>query len=191
MINITAQIENELDAVARKQMPFAASMALNKTAVGARDEVKANLPTRFKLRNQWTMRGIQAKTSTKHTLLAEVNAPGYMAIQETGGDRRPSSSKMLAAPSTEAKGTSVIPRGQRPRALLASGTAFIKPMANGDAAVFKRMGGKKRNKLRLMYWLTAEQSYDERFEFEADVEKYTQANFSDNLSLALAKALSR
>jgi hypothetical protein len=187
MIRITAQLENNLATLAGKQMPYVASVAINRTATGARDLVRENLPKRFKLRNKWTQGGIQARTSNKANLLATIVAPDYMAIQETGGDRTPTRSKLLAAPSAAMQSNRVIPKSKRPRALL-NGKAFIIGMRNGDAGVFERKG-KKRGQIKLLYWLTDQQEYEERFEFESDIEGHVQKRFGANFADALANAL--
>ena len=187
MIRITAEIENNLVTLAGRHLPYVTSVALNRTAIGARDLVRENLPTRFKLRNNWTKGGIQARTSNRTNLVASVLAPGYMAIQETGGDRTPTRSKMLAAPSEAIQSNRVIPKRKRPRALL-DGKAFIIGMANGDAGIFKRTG-KKRGQIQLLYWLTDQQQYEERFEFERDVQGYVQGRFSVHFAGALSQAV--
>jgi hypothetical protein len=187
MIQITAQLENDLATLAGKQLPFVTSLALNRTTVEARDLVRGNLPKRFKLRNNWTKNGIQAQTSNKRSLVARVMAPGYMGIQETGGTRTPERSKLLAAPSEQLQASKrVIPKGKRPKALL-NGKGFIIDMKNGEAGIFQRQG--KKGKIRLMYWLGQEQSYEERFEFEDDVRTSVQSSFGDNFRQALAFAL--
>lgn len=187
MIRLNAQLDSNLAKFAGNQMPFAASLALNRTAVGARDLVRGNLPRRFTLRNGWTQGGVQARTSTKTNLVARVLAPDYMAIQETGGERRPTKSKMLAAPGKALQGPTVIPKTKRPRALL-KGKAFIIGMPDGDAGVFERHG-KKRGQIKLLYWLTGEQGYEERFEFQSDVQDYVQGKFSVHFAAALADAM--
>lgn len=185
MIRLTAQLDDNLAQVAGKQLPFAASLALNRTATGARDAVRDNLPKRFKLRNQWTKGGIQAQMGTKTNLLARVVAPGYMAIQETGGERTPNAAgRTLAAPVADASASRVIPKGKRPRALLA-GKAFIIGAKDGDAGVYQRKG----KQIRLMWWLSDSQQYEERFEFEADVKAHVGQRFSSNFKTALAQAL--
>ena len=187
MIRITAHLDNaDFADFAGRQAPFIASKALNKTAVGARDLVRENLPKRFRLRNNWTKGGVQARTSNKANLTAHVMAPGYMEIQETGGDRHPSASRLLAAPSKAMQTGRVTPRAKRPKALIASGKGFVLNMGNGDAGVFKRYG-KKRGQIRLMYWLTDEQQYEERFEFERDVTEHVETRFSKNFAAALAE----
>lgn len=187
MINLIAQIDTNLAQLAGKQLPFAASVALNRTAVGARDKVRDNLPRKFRLRNGWTRGGIQARTSTKSNLVASILAPDYMLIQETGGTRRPSKSRMLAAPVGAASGTSVIPKGKRPRALLGD-RAFIIDMGGGNAGVFLRYG-KKRGAIKLLWWLSEDQQYEDRFEFEDDVRDYVQDRFSSNFVAAMMQAL--
>lgn len=185
MINIAAQISNELDAIAAKQVPFATSLALNRTAAGARDVVRANLPKRFRLRNTWTARGIQAKPSTKRNLVAVLTAPGYMRIQEDGGVKHPSASRMLAGPTDELQTGRVIRKAMRPRALMHGGNGFILPTGNGGAGVFQR----KRKQIRMLYALTAEQHYEERFHFEDDIHAHVGQNFSQNFADALAQAI--
>ncbi len=189
MIRITAQINNEaLRSLPDRQVPFATSLAINRTAAGARDVVRGNLPKRFRLRNQWTVRGVQARMSTKSRLSAQIVAPDYMAIQETGGTRHPERSVLLAAPSQALQASKgVIPKGKRPRALLAD-RAFILDMGGGDAGVFLRYG-RKRGQIKLMWWLGEEQQYDDRFKFEADIRDHVQDRFSAEFVKAMNQAL--
>lgn len=186
-IQLMAQVDSNLAAIAGRQAPFITSLALNRTAVGARDLVRDNLPTRFKLRNRWTMGGIQARTSNKSNLMAAVVAPDYMAIQETGGTRTPQTTRMLAAPADASKSNQVTPRGKRPRAVLAD-KAFIVDMGGDAAGVFIRYG-KKRGQIRLLWWLDTEQKYDSRFEFERDVNDYVQDRFSSHFLAAWAEVI--
>lgn len=188
MIRLSAQIDADLAAIAGKQLPFAASLAINRTAIGARDLVRGNLPKRFRLRNNWTRGGIQARMGSKGSLVAHVLAPDYMRIQETGGERRPTRSKMLAAPAEEFKGNRVLRKAERPRALLSQGRVFIIGMPGGDAGVFERTGP-KRQQIRLLYWLSDQHDYDQRFEFEADVREHVSDRFSTNFAAAVAQAL--
>lgn len=187
MIRLNAQIDSSLAKLAGKDLPFVASSALNRTAVGARDLVRDNLPKRFKLRNSWTRGGIQARMSSKAELVAAVVAPPYMAIQEAGGTRTPNGSRMLAAPSDAVAGNQVIPKARRPRALLQDG-AFIIGLGAKGAGVFERYG-KKRGQIRLLWWLSDEQRYEDRFEFEQDVRAYTMGRFEVFFAAELAKVL--
>ncbi len=188
-IEITAKIDNELAQAAGKHLPFAASLALNNAAVGSRDLVRSNLPSRFTLRNKWTHGGIQAKTGNKRNLTAHVLAPSYMRLQEEGGSRSPLESKMLAAPTDAIAGPRVISRAKRPGALIDAGKAFVLPFrSSGDAGVFQRYG-KGKGKIRLLYVLSDRQEYDERFQFEEDVRSYVQSQFNEHFRDAVIKTM--
>lgn len=187
MIRLAAQIDSNLAKVAGRHLPFAVSKALNRTAVEARDAVREQLPKRFKLRNNWTKGGIQARTSTKTDLVARVLAPEYMLIQETGGTRQPTKSKLLAAPTEALQGNSPIAKARRPRALISSGKAFAMKIG-GSTALFERYG-KKRDQIRLLYWFTEDQQYEERFEFVPTVNAKVSQRFSVNFAAAVAESL--
>lgn len=186
-IHILANIDSGLLKLAGKQAPYITSLALNRTAIGARDLVRENLPKRFRLRNNWTRGGIQARTSNKTSLVASVVAPDYMAIQETGGTRRPVQIKLLKAPGEALQGNRVIPQAKRPRALLAE-KAFIIGMGDRGAGVFIRYG-KARGQIRLLWWLSPEQEYQDRFEFETDVNDYVQDRFSSHFLAEWSKVI--
>lgn len=188
-INVMAQITADMQRTARKQMPFVLSLAINRVAPGARDHVRQKLPAKFTLRNQYTVRGIMVRPGNKADPTAVIRAPGYMAIQETGGERTPGAGrKYLSAPAGDLLNSrSVIPKRMRPRALL-SDRAFIIDTKNGPG-VFLRYG-KKRGSIRLLWWLSEEHRYEDRFEFEADVQDYVQDRFPEAFRLAMLEAFS-
>lgn len=189
MIRMSAQIDSELANLAGKQLPFIASQALNRTAIGARDKVRANLPKRFRLRNNWTRGGIRAQMSSRANLEAAVVAPDYMGVQETGGERTSDRNRLLSAPSTNIQTGRVIPKSKRPKAAL-KGRAFFIDQGGGDVGLFQRVGRKGR-KLRLLWWMTQEQEYDERFNFESDVSDYVSERFGPTFVSTFAAALDR
>lgn len=162
-----------------RQLPFALSLAINRVAVGARDEVREGLGSKFTLRNQWTIRGVQVLAGSKANPVAFVRAPGYMAIQETGGVRPGA----WAVPSPELRG-GVIPKGERPKQQLASG-AFELPLRKGGTGIFRRDGGR----LRLMWWKREGQDYDARFGFAEDVTAYVQQRFPAAFAMAMDSAM--
>ncbi len=186
MIRITAHLDSQLAELAGNHLPFAVSVAVNRTAVGARDVVRGNLPKRFRLRNQWTQRGVQVRAGNKSSPMALVVAPDYMAIQETGGTRTPERSHLLAAPADAVRSPSVIPRSKRPRGLMASG-GFLLDMGDGEAGLFKRTS--RRAPPRLMWWLGADQQYRPRFGFEDDVRQHVEARFATHFAAAVSGAL--
>lgn len=186
-INVMAQITADMQRTARNQMPFVLSLAINRVAPGARDHVRQKLPAKFTLRNQYTVRGIMVRPGSKADPTAVIRAPGYMAIQETGGEKNPAAGRQyLSAPAGDLMGSrSVIPKRMRPRALL-SDRAFVLDTKNGPG-IFLRYG-KKRGAIRLLWWLSEEHRYEDRFEFEADVQDYVQDRFPEAFRVAMLQA---
>lgn len=189
-IQLLAQVTANMQRTAKSQMPFVLSLAINRTASGARDSVRQKLPAKFTLRNQYTVRGIMARPGNKADPTAVIRAPGYMAIQEDGGTRTPGSGrKYLSAPAGDLLGSrSVIPKHMRPRALLSS-RAFIIDTQHGPGVFLRH--GKKRGAIRLLWWLAEEHRYEDRFEFEADVQDYVQDRFPEAFRLAMLEAFDR
>lgn len=185
-IQLLAEIDVGFAKRAKGQLPFIASKALNKTAVGARDEVKRNLPRRFKLRNHWTAGGIQARTSSKTNLVASIVAPSYMAIQEDGGQRKPNAGKMLAAPAFQT--SRPIPKAERPKSLLARRKAFFINYGGEGSGIFERTGN-GANDIKLLYWLKPTQDYEARFNFEQDIRQHVSTHFGANFAVAFAESM--
>lgn len=188
-IHLMARVEADMQKLAKKQLPFVASLAINRTAIGGRDHVRSRLPRKFTLRNNWTQRGIQARTGNKADPTARVLAPGYMAIQETGGSRESARGNLLAAPAKELQTGSMIPRAKKPRGLLLSDRAFTIKTQDG-VGIFLRYG-RERGQIKLMWWLEEEQKYEDRFEFETDLRDYVQDRFPQNFRIAMLEALGR
>lgn len=175
MIQITAQIENALAEIAGDQLPFATSLALNRTANGARDVVRENLPKRFRLNRTSLPKSVKSVMSRKTNLVAMVTAPGFLGIHETGGTMTPTSSTMLAARAD----------GVKTRALRNREGTFRKDMGNGHEAIFKRKG----KSIKLLAWLSKQHEFDERLHMADDVQEHVNAAFGANFRAALGQAL--
>lgn len=93
--NLDSIIGNLTDLEA-KQVPFAWVLALNRTSAEGQREVRAELPSRFQLRRDWTAKGVRTKLATKANPVALVfTMDWYMRQQEEGGDRIPLSGKLF------------------------------------------------------------------------------------------------
>lgn len=118
-----------LEDVREDQLPFALSLALNRTATLARDEVRAQLPRRFTIRKAGVVRGFRVKPSAKRQwprLEAQVGTvDAFWTLQETGGTKRAQGGGNLAIPTGLVRRTKrgLISKAQRPRALIAAGRA--------------------------------------------------------------------
>ncbi len=177
MINLTAQIDSELARIAGRQLPFATSLALNRTAAQARDRVRQKLPKQYKLNNGWTQRAVRVKPSNKINLLAQVEAPGYLAKHETGETVRPTKSRLLA---------SLAPGVRKTQLARALDQSFRVDMGGGRFGIFQR---KANRSIRLLAWLAPEHDYDETLGFEQQVRDEVGARFSPNFAQALSEAL--
>ncbi|MBW6399994.1 hypothetical protein KPL78_19190 [Roseomonas sp. HJA6] len=87
------RIEMTLDDFGRKQLPFAAALALTRTAGLGRDEVIRGMPQTFDRPTPFTMRGITIISARKTRLEARVLVKDlqaeYLRLQEQGGLRQP------------------------------------------------------------------------------------------------------
>lgn len=175
MIRLNAQIDTDLARIAGKQVPFATSVAINRTAVGARDVVRANLPKRFRLKRSGLPSTVKAVMSTKQSLLARIVAPGFLSIHETGGTMQPTKSRLLAAK----------PEGVNSRMLEQREGTFRMPAGNGHEGVFKRRG----RSIQLLAWLSPEHDFDERLHMADDVREHVGQRFSTHFAVAISEAL--
>jgi hypothetical protein len=175
-----------LDEAAEKQVPFALARSLTVTARDAQVDVKADLPTKFTLRNTWTARGIRITPARKGTPEAVVGSlEPYMARQETGGNRRPRSHSKIAVPAT--KQSRVIPKSKRPAALKGKPRVF-KIVTRFGAGIVQREG-KKRYPLKFLYWLKRGVRVKPRFGFKAEVSDTVEKRFGPNFVQALSQAM--
>ena len=90
MITITTnarQVAAGLDKAAQ-QMPFAAALALTRTAQAAQADVRSQLGESFTLRNGWVSKGMRITAAKKANLEATVYTKDwFMALHQQGGER--------------------------------------------------------------------------------------------------------
>lgn len=193
-----------------KQMRFAASQALNDTAFVARGHLVRDLNKTLTIRRKYTERGFRVRKSNKRDLTAWVGvheSRSYLTDQVTGGIRH---DKAIPGPRVRKNPRQVITRKRWPGNILnryphqyfvtpTRATAkskmprFMRDMANRDRrVVFRRMGGKRRNKLRIMWTLPKTIRIPARFRFQRVVDlamryKYPRA-FETRLRAAVGTA---
>ena len=185
IIQINTTITNAMRGFER-QIPFATALALTRTAQDAQSEVRGQLPSRFRLRNGWTMRNIRITSAQKASLEATITAPDYMAKQETG-ETEHARKRYLAAPGPAIGDARVAPARLRPRALLSQPRTFVLDTAGG--AVIAQRKGRKRKPLRLLWWLTPTQRNSERFEFGDTAAQVVERRFAIRFEEAFARAV--
>lgn len=170
-----------------RQALFAIALALTRTAQDVQKEVRGQLPTRFKLRNGWTARNIKIEAASKSGLEATISAPNYMRKQETG-EREVARKRYLAAPGP-AVGDRIAPRSMRPANALRNKGTFIMEMQSGKVGIAQRKG-RKRLPLRILWWLTPMQDYQERFEFGDTAQDVVEKRFAIRFNEAFSQAMS-
>jgi hypothetical protein len=99
-----AQLERELTQFAQKELPKAMARTLTALAKEAQKKVREELPSRFRIRNDYVSRGIETVPAEKsdglHSMKAVIGSRNsFMRLQEEGGDKpRLKGLGLLAAP---------------------------------------------------------------------------------------------
>jgi hypothetical protein len=190
----------------RDQIPFAAALALTRTAQDAREEIKRELPSRFTIRTPWVAKGIRYTPATKRSLTATVSdIDPFMRIQETGGEKRSIHRRVfdygdyIAIPIDARRNKrDVVRKEDWPQHLV---EPFVIHARDGRIylavhALSKRIRGgggkfgigKKVGGTRIMYVLVKRESIHARFGFVDTVRKVVRDRFDLNFRAAIAQA---
>ncbi len=189
------RIVANLDDAAKRQVPFAIARALTMTARDAQGDVRAELPSHFTLRNNWTSSGIRITPATKSSPEAIVGSlEPYMQRQETGGTRTARDHSRVAVPvKAKRNKRDRIPKGQRPaamkgkpRVLLINGSNIIQ--TKGGQGILQRVG-RERYPLQVVYWMKRGVKIKPRFGFKATTFATIAQRFGPNLTAALSQAM--
>lgn len=181
-----------------KQVPFATAKALSRLAVLARDQVRSDLPSHFKIRSTWLSRGIQAVPANKSDYpnpFAVVGARDqFLELQETGGTKTPKTGRDLALPSDTVRvgAGGKIPLALRPRRALDRRGIFKQTLVRGQSAgsvAILRRSGKDRYPLQVLYLFRRSAHLQPRFGFRPTVEKVVAAAWGVTFRQALYQAL--
>ena len=174
-----------IDLIGKSQIPFATSRALNETAKDVREQIlTGTYPRSFTVRNkQFAKRMFKVDRSTKRKLVARVYdslGRDYMAMQESGGTKKPKGNN-LAIPTDQIKrGARGIPKGRRPRALINPGNkSFRQTLPNGQDVILQRRT-KKRYPLKVLYLFEPSVKIKPTFPFYEDGRKVAQKMFNIN-----------
>lgn len=195
---ITVSFSTEFDKLAvilgdfgKKQLPFAAALALTRTAQDTRDAITVNLPKTFDRPTPFTRQGIGITTATKETLTATIFVKDvqaeYLRLEELGGTRKPKG-QALVLPG----GIKLNQYGNIPNKALAKGKASGKVFVatiKGIPGFWQRTqakGGDKGVKLLARFQKKAE--YKPRFGFLTQAEAAITIAFFKHMPAALERA---
>lgn len=174
----------------KKQLEFAISTALNRTAVEVQQAVKTSMPRKFTLRSNWVVQGIRVEFSKKGKLESIIySRDKFMGLQEYGGDKKPFGN-YLAIPTTLVRRTprDKIRRSETPKAL-GDKVEVVTVGRRRFLALKKRRKGRSGNMLRLMYMLIPHASIRKRLGLEEDGGRIARARFMAQLEKALEDAI--
>lgn len=145
-----AEVERGLSNFAREQVPFATSRALNAVALAVRDAEDRQLRDKLDRPTPFTLRGLGVLRSSKRALAAAVfmkdRQAEYLALQETGGTRRPKRRAIAVPAKLRVNSYGNIPRGGIKRALAAANTFSGRPKGGGAPGIYKRLGARGKFK---------------------------------------------
>lgn len=184
------KVTRRLDRVQKRQVPFATSQALNKTAFGVRERiVKDTYPDAFDVRNRrFPAVAFRVDKANKRKLVARVYdrlGRDYLARHAEGGIKRPRDGGSLAVPvGVKRTSSGAVRRQQRPRRVMQQARAF-RDRIGGVLGIWRRT----RNGLELLYRLVERARIRPRFAFEKDAAATARRVFPNHFRQALRKAL--
>ncbi len=202
-----APFKREVSKFVKKQIPFAASLAVNRVAEIAKQDLRKSLRKDFVIRTKWVEKGIQRTRATKRKPESTVGSRDeFMALHVTGGTKRkgavdggrsrkegPGPGRSMGVPASpgparKSKTGRTLPSkwpdkfGQRGKR-----KPFIIKI-RGKVALARRKG-KKRFPLQMIYFFKKSVKIDKRWDFLKIVELSLTRNWASEAVRALEDAL--
>lgn len=183
------RLTKRLDNIQKKQIPFAASQALNDTGFDARKALRAQAPKKLDRPTKFTVNAFRVRKSNKRNLRAVVYIDplrwAYLKWAIEGGKRK-----------VDGKGTGVPYKAKlnkfgnipgRKKGLIKKKKQFIATI-KGITGVWERYG-KGGKDVRLMVAFEKDVQYERRFPFEKIVRGVAKNRFPKHLQRRLNRAL--
>lgn len=185
-----------LSELKRKQIPFATAVALTRTAQRAQGEIRRELPHRFEIRSPFIERGVRIEAATKTKQEAAVLWRGpagskfglSLARQETGGTKSPARRWLAIPRDVKRNARGIIPKSQRPGALMKRKRVFIKEDPGRGAVIMQRQP-KGAPPIVLYYLEPRSVKIRPRFGFRETAEGLARRVWRQEFGQAFAKAL--
>jgi hypothetical protein len=187
--------ESQLTDFARRQLPFAAALALNDTAAQVKTATERGLERDFDRPTAFTRRSLYLRRASKARLEAEVGAKsiqaGYLKYQVAGGVRRPRGRAIVVPVNQRRNAYGNMPKGAVRRAL-SSGRAFS-GRAGKTAGVFQRpskaASRRGHGRLKLLVAYESKVRYRPRLRFYDTANKSARGAFRPAFLRRLQEAL--
>lgn len=192
----TSSALNALSDLKRSQLPFALALSLTRTAQHAQSEIKRDLPHRFEIRSPFIERGVRIQAATKASQEAVVYWRGpqgskfgeTLARQETGGLKAPARRYLAIPRDVKRNARGIIPKSQRPGAVLKRKRVFLKEDPGRGAVILQR--GAKGAPPTVLYYLEPRPvKIKPRFGFRETASMAARKVFKKEFGKAFARAL--
>lgn len=191
--NNLADVERGLSDFARKQLPFAASLAINRALTDVQDNSVKRLRRVIDRPTPFTLRAFVIKRASKGRLSGSVFARpvqrDYLRLLETGGTREPDGKAILVPGKIRLNKFGNIPRKGTARAAGRAGAFVGKAGRRDRAGVWQRIGKGRGRSLRLLVGFEDKARYAPRLGFGDVAQKTAQARLPKHLGDALARAI--
>ena len=182
--------KKNLSRIQKRQIPFATSNAINRTAFDGQRELKKQAGIKFILRNRFVESGFFVIKASKRKLTARVlvgKGREFLSYQVFGGTKTGQGS--IAIPvKIRSNPRQKITRGKKPRAVLAKPRHFIATIGTGQRGIFRRRT-KKRLPISRVFDLEQSVKIKPRFPFFKIVGGIVKSKFKRHLEQSLKEAL--
>lgn len=190
-------VRRELAAIGR-QMPYAASVALNTIANKTQAEIRGTLSGNFMLRRKtFIERTIYREPgvdfATKSRLQAGVGVHperDMLAKHEEGGSKRPIQGTRLAVPvNVPRTAAGIVKAAYRPKALRGNPRVFRIDPPGGDPLIAEQLGRGKNARVRVLYALKRAVWLKPRLNFHATATRVIDREWEGAVRAGIDKAL--
>ncbi|WP_282130134.1 hypothetical protein [Roseobacter litoralis] len=193
--NNIKEVQRGLNDATRKQIPFAASVAINSVL----NDIKRNFEKRLRrvLNNPtpFTLKAVAVRRANKRTLtgtvfIKDIQA-GYLKWLEDGGRRQPNRRAILVPVRQRVNKYGNLPRGAVRRTLAKATTFSGAPKGKpGAAGVYQRVGKGRTSKLKLLLHYADAARYKPRLGFNSSARRTAEARLPGAMLSAIRKAVS-
>lgn len=183
------QVTKQLRGLAREQIPFATSLALNQVAQDGQRRAQRQMRLLLDRPTPFTIRGVRTKRSNKRNLYAEVYLQeiqgDYLKFAIKGGSRQPKGRAIVVPVKLKLNKYGNIPR-RKIKALLQRKDTFV--LSNSSkAGIYQRT---RTGKLEMLIAFEPAASYEPRFPFHDIVIREAKVRIGPAMRTAINKALS-
>ena len=185
-------VQRQLNRIQKRQIPFATSLALNRTADKAKDDLYGSMKRYFKkptkqVLNQSLRTQYSKKTNLRSQVYAVPWADEFLQYQAYGGTERKKGPRLVAPVDQANVNAYGNIKGKRNN-LIKSGMYYAKTKSGKDA-VWRKRGRGKNAKLRLQYVFKDSMQYRRIWPYERVAERSVARYFPKFMIRALNKAL--